>query len=93
MKLLDRGAATLVIDGTFVGQRQSPRRAIEEPDAERGLEALHVLAHGRRRYAERGCRLGEAASGDDLHEGRDAGRVLRAILNQKLTVIQPIGLY
>ena len=42
VKLLDRGAATLVIDGTFVGQRQSPRRAIEEPDAERGLEALHV---------------------------------------------------
>jgi hypothetical protein len=92
LKLFDRRAATFVIDRTFIGQRQSPRRAIEEPDAERGFEALHVLARGRRRYAEGGCRFGETARGNDLHEGGYAGRVFHEILNQRLTVIQPIGL-
>ena len=87
LKFFDRGATTFVIDRTFIGQRQSPRRAIEQPDPERGLEALHVLAHGRRRYAERGRRFGETARGNDLHEGGNAGWGFHDILNQRLTVI------
>ena len=78
LKLLERRAAAIVVERAFVGKGEPPRRAIEEPHAERRFKALHVLADGGRRYPERVGSFGEAAGRDDLHKGGDAGEMLHA---------------